>query len=407
MRLLAAAVLLAGTQDPDLSERVRGHAAALKEEKTRRRAVDRLSHLGPAALRLLEKEDLDPVLLARILEDAALHERIRESYGPPRTVTLEAEETLAAALSKIETAAGMSFVRGAIDGSTKVSLSLRDAPFWEALDGVCRQAGVAYSPAWPDRIYLNPGVVPEKPVDYHGPLRIVLDRFLLHRRNTFDRTVSELGCRLICHWERHVQPLGASRRFRVLQALDDAGRSLLPDAPDETEPSRPPATYAAWSQDFVEIRGLKPPAPGVKKIALLDGSFELDFPAAVETVRFAPPWDPSTSVRRSAGLAVELRSCMSAPSSNGVIVDLAFVFDDEKEAAAARINARILDFVGPADQKQPGHAVSSRLEKNVVGLSVRCYSMPRIDDLKELVLRVPRGRIVKQVPFRFADVELK
>jgi hypothetical protein len=62
----------------------------------------------------------------------------------------------------------MIFAKNSLDLALKYSLRLDDAPFWEAMDEICRKASIWYSQSQ-DTVYLNGGVVSAKPRVYYGP----------------------------------------------------------------------------------------------------------------------------------------------------------------------------------------------------------------------------------------------
>ncbi len=407
MKLLAAAAILAAFQEPDLEARVRAYAGRLGDERTRDRAYDRLAHLGESAIRLLEKEDVDPALLSALREETALHASLGPVYGPPRTFSFDGQEdSLGSCLARLESGSGASFHKHSIDPAARVAVKIRDASFWEALDEICRKAGVLYYPSGGEQIYLNMGAAAEKPRTFYGPLMIVLGSVIHQRRVGFDRTTTDLTVRLSCYWERHVSPLGLTRRYALSRAIDDTGQSLLRAGEPPPEPARRPGTGTRLGYDTLDLSGLRPLAAGARRLALLEGTLELEFPSRVETATFASPLDAPSASRPLEGLTAELRNC-TVSSSSGMMADLALVFRDEAEAARFRPSARDADLVSSTGQKHPVYLTAGRTEKNTVTFSFRTYTGGASPDLKEIVLRVPRGSIVKKVPFRFRDVEIK
>jgi hypothetical protein len=51
--------------------------------------------------------------------------------------------------------------------------------------------------------------------------------------------------------------------------------------------------------------------------------------------------------------------------------------------------------------------MDSRVDKNVVMFTVRVFRVASPREIKQLVLRVPRGVRTLSVPFRYRDVELR
>src|SRR6185503_15341163 len=119
------ALLQGETPAPPLESRVAAYAQQLREEGTRDRARDRLVHLGKPALASLEKQDVDPAVLASIRQEIAFNETLGAGYGPPHTFSFDgSEESLGILLSKLESGAGVTFQKNSLDLSQKLSVRL-------------------------------------------------------------------------------------------------------------------------------------------------------------------------------------------------------------------------------------------------------------------------------------------
>lgn len=394
--------------EASLEGRVREYAAQLSEPRTRERALDRLGHLGLPALPLLRRAGASREALESVAADVELHEKIRDSYGPPHTFTFDgAEDSVGSFLSRIEDAAGCSSYRYLMDAARRISVPLKDASFWEALDAICRAGELVYSPYIGDQLYISPthgAPMPERPRSYHGPLVVLVERFTLERRILFDRTTEELSARLLCAWERHVSPRGL-RRCVLTRVEDDTGRSLLPAA-GKTEPAAAlPAAKAMMYYDMLEVKSLKPPAPGAKKIAVFEGTLDLEFPERVERAPFVNPADSAPACRNAGEVAVDLRSFSAG--NQEIAAEISLSFPDEREAAACRVGPRTVELVHEGKARISSYVFNLKTEKNVVSFGVRVRGLPRPAEVRELVVRVARGCVVKPVPFRFTDVELK
>src|SRR6185369_9435411 len=262
----------------------------------RDRARDRLVHLGRPALVLLEKLDVEPAALSSIRQEIAFNETLGSSYGPPKTFSFDgAEENLGTLLSKLENGAGVTFHKNSLDLSQKYALKLDDIPYWEALDEICKKASIWYFPSH-DPIYLNGGLVSAKPRVYYGPVMIVMDRLIQQRKITFEKIDNEYLIRLMCVWEKHVAPLGPTGRVQV---TDDTGASLIlfPRPP----PGPKPALGVRVVGQTVDLTGLRAPSAESKKIARVEGTLELEFPARVDDVRIEIQSENPTAVKEIDG----------------------------------------------------------------------------------------------------------
>jgi hypothetical protein len=389
-----------------LEPRVAAYASQLRGDASRERARDRLVHLGKPALALLEKQDVDPAILASIRQEIALNETLGASYGPPHTFTFDGgEETLGALLSKLESGASMNFQKNSLDLSQKISVRLEDASLWEALDEVCRKGAIWYYPAT-DPLYLNGGMASIKPRVYYGPLMIVMDRIVQQRKVSFDKIESDYVIRLMCVWERHVAPLGPTGKVHLTAVTDDTGASLL--SPRRPPPAPRTALQVRVAGQTVDLAGLTPPSPDARKLARVEGTLELEFPARVDEVRIELQAENPASTREIEGAVVELRS-FAPQSSWGAAGEFVIRFKDPKEASTFRIGTNDVEFLATGDVKRPGWigSTSKDAEKGTFNFTAHWRSGGRQELPKEIRLRIPRGSIIKNVPFCYRDVDLK
>jgi hypothetical protein len=393
---------------PEPARVVRQYAPLLADERHALRARDLLVHAGEPALALLERQGADPSLLRDLREEAAVLQGLGDVYRPPRRFTFDGqEETLGHYLGRLEEAAGITFQKQTVDLSRQVAPSVKDASFWETLDVLCRQAQVLYYPSAVDQLYLNPGILPDKPKSFYGPFMITLDRFLLRRRVLFSRTETQFTARIHCVWEPSLAPLGLSPDgVRFTRAADGQGRSALLPADGAAPP--PPASTGGGPLlfEFVDAGGIRLPEGPRPRFAVLEGSLRLEFPSRILTASFSGPLEAAPAARALEDVAVELRSC-AARGGSQVTADLALLFPDEKTAAAYRLSPRSLSFRDASGRRLPAYLQGSRLERNALLFTARCYGLTQAADLKEISVAVPRGRVPVEVPFRFADLEVK
>jgi len=407
MTILTAVLFALQQGDPvSLEPRVAAYAQQLREEATRDRARDRLVHLGRPALVLLEKLDVEPAALSSIRQEIAFNETLGSSYGPPKTFSFDgAEENLGTLLSKLENGAGVTFHKNSLDLSQKYALKLDDIPYWEALDEICKKASIWYFPSH-DPIYLNGGLVSAKPRVYYGPVMIVMDRLIQQRKITFEKIDNEYLIRLMCVWEKHVAPLGPTGRVQLTQVTDDTGASLIlfPRPP----PGPKPALGVRVVGQTVDLTGLRAPSAESKKIARVEGTLELEFPARVDDVRIEIQSENPTAVKEIDGAVLELKS-FTPQSSWGAAAEFHLKFRDPKEAAGFRIGTNDIEFIAAGDARRQGWigTTSRDVDKGTFSFTAHYRHAGRQELPKEIRLRIPRGSVIKNVPFCFKDVELK
>lgn len=410
MTFLAAFVFALTQGDSSLESRVTGYAFQLRDDATRDRARDRLVHLGKAGLAALEKLEVDPVLLASIREEVALNDSLGASYGPPHLFTFDgSEESLGVLLSRLETAAGAPFQKNNIDAGQKVSVKAEDVTFWEALDAICNKAAIWYMPATDPLYITGGGMASPKPRVYYGPTMIVMDRVQHLRRVTFNEIESDFSIRLILVWEKSISPLGATFRYKLSRVTDDTGASLIPAAPKA--PATRTGVLVRNPGAGVDLSGLKPPSPDAKKLAIVEGTLELEFPKRVDEVRFDVAGDAAIAALPQAktvpGVRVELKS-LAPQGAWGAAAEVAVRFDDPKEAADFRIGGADVDFLsGPDNKRNTCWIGSARVEKDTYTFTTNWRNGGRSEMPREIRVRVPRGGVIKNIPFSFRDVELK
>ncbi|MBV8880970.1 MAG: hypothetical protein JO332_13450 [Planctomycetaceae bacterium] len=408
MTILVAVVLALAQGDPSLEARVSAYAAQLREDGTRDRARDRLIHLGKSALPFLEKVDADPTVLASIRQEIALNDSLGTSYGPPHLFSFDgSEESLGVLLSRLESTAGAPFQKNSLDLGQKLSIKLEDATFWEALDEICAKASIWYYPT-NDPLYLNGGMASLKPRSYYGPIMAVMDRVIQQRRVNFSTIESDFTIRLMLVWEKSIAPLGTSGRYHLAAVTDDTGAMLI--APPRPAPPAPrPGGLIRPPGQGLDLSGLRPPSPGAKKLSRVEGTLELEFPFRLDEVRFELSADGPTPSKERAieGAKIELKN-FTPQAAWGATMSISIKFDDPKEAAAFRIGPTDIDYVLGSDQKRSGWIGSAKLEDGATYTFVGNWRNGGRQELpKEVRLRIPRGVVIKNVPFSFKDVELK
>jgi hypothetical protein len=407
MTILAALLLAAAQADAPLETRVATYAAQLRDDGTRDRARDRLVHLGKPGLALLEKAEIDPALLLSVRQEIELHESLGTSYGPPHVFSFDgSEESLGVLLSRLESTGGVPFQKNSLDLAQKLSIKLEDATFWESLDEVCKKASIWYYPAT-EPLYLNGGMASAKPRCYYGPLMIVMDRVIHQRRVLFSKVESEFSIRLLCVWEKSVSPLGVTGRYHLATVTEDGGASLMPTPPPALPAGRTVSPVRIAGQ-AIDLGGLRPPSAGAKQLARVDGTLELEFPSRVDEVRFELEAEGATTGKEKAveGARVELKS-FTPQAAWGATTEVVITFADPKEASTFRIGAGDVDFVVPGDPRRAGWVGGARVEQDKFSFTAHWRNNGRPDLPKEIRLRIPRGGVIKNVPFSFRDVDLK
>jgi len=235
---------------------------------------------------------------------------------------------------------------------------------------------------------------------------IVLDRVISQRKVLFSSVESDYTIRLLCVWEKSVAPLGVTGRYHLTAVTENGGASLLPETPKPQGPRL--QSPVRISGQAVDLSGLRPPAPECRGLARIEGTLELEFPSRVDEVRFELAAEgPTTGKTKTIeGARVELKS-FTPQAAWGATTEVVIHFDDPKEAAAFRVGTGDVEFVVPAEPRRAGWVGAARVDKDNFSFTAHWRNGGRPELPKEIRLRIPRGGVIKNVPFCFKDIDLK
>ncbi len=309
-------------------------------------------------------------------------------------------------LSRLEAVAGAPFQKNSLDLGQRLAIKLEDATFWEALDEICAKASIWCLPT-NEPLYLNGGMPVQKPRAYYGPFVLVMDRVQQQRRVTFSAIESEFSIQLAAAWEKSISPLGLNGRHHLTAVTDDTGASLLPPTPPA--PAPPPRTAGGirYGQS-ITLSGLRLPSPAAKKLSRVEGTLEMEFPSRIDDVRFElAPEGPTPPKEKSIdGAVVELKGFVPQ-AAWGATLTVAIRFSDPKDLAKFRIGPADVEYVLTGDQKRTGWIASASAADGTYTFTANWRNGGRPELPKEVRLRIPRGVVIKNVPFCFKDVDLK
>ncbi len=386
-----AALLAPQAAEPD-DAAIRRFTALLDRPETRARGIDRLSHVDPKVLARLGVADAD------VLKAAEANAALRHSYPAPALYTLDGrEEDLDDVLARLERAAGLTLHRTSLPRGVKVGARLEDATIFEALSELGRAAPFMTLGVDGPRMFLQAGPPPARPRAFHGPLMIELERISRRTRIGFDATTQDFWMRLAVWWEPRVSPLDGPLACVVTQAVDDAGRSLLADAP-KSGTARPDA-YPRAGHAMATVEGLLAPAADARSVTV-EGFVELRFPARVDVATFEKP-----GVVERPGVTIELKT-FAAADSGGTTVEVKLRFDDRARALEHRPSTA--DVVFDSEEAERARPILSAVAVKEQDVEFRLSAASRrFEDISRVHVRVPQGVVVKRVPFRFEKVDVR
>jgi len=210
------------------------------------------------------------------------------------TITLAANQmSLADALASIQKQTGNKLLDkraqfGAAEGTpaTTVTLDVKDAPFWSAVDQLLDAAKLGVYNYGEEGL----AVIPRGPDDgprygsaaYNGPFRLEVHEIQakLNRRQPLRKS---LALQLEVAWEPRLRPIALSQPIADLSATDDAGRPVPVGQPEAVlDVEVPNGTQAAEITLPFEL-----PARDVKRIASLRGKLKALVPGRQVQFKFA------------------------------------------------------------------------------------------------------------------------
>ena len=267
-----------------------------------------LVELGPQALELLPA--ITPRTSAEVKDRLGrvrtiLEKQAAEQAADASRVTLEGKMTLAAALAELEKQTGNKVVDVREDaGQTQVTTDFQDAPYWEALDSLLAQAGLAINTYGGNAGALTAMAAPDgqrprtEGAAYGGvfrfePLRVEAVR------NLRNPDVQQMRLTLEVSWEPRVTPILLELPLGEVKAAGDGGNLTV----DNSRGSLTASTHPGISSVEFEIPFALPDRD-VKEISSLSGTVTALIPGLTETYEFENIHQARGVENRKAGVTV-------------------------------------------------------------------------------------------------------
>lgn len=297
----------------------------------RDRAVQALVDLGAPAVPLLRKRagELGEETRGRLIEACARIEskNTLAQYLPPlRKVTLEWENRPAKdAFDEIARRTGLLIDSSGAGADGAVTFSFKDAWPLEAIDEVCRRAGLSARTADDDffgirrrspvprgapRLVIQNGKPVDYPAAYVRHYRARVTQVSMTRTNTFQVNTSNAQIALDLGFAPDVKPDGMAS-FKVTEIKDDQGRSLLLQENDRLRGRIRTSMrgryrgrdMGGYSQYFT----FKYPEADAKQISVLRASAVFSYPQEVRTLSFDKPAEAQGKAIELSGLTITLK----------------------------------------------------------------------------------------------------
>ncbi len=285
----------------------------------RETAERRLIEAGPAALPalepLLKTADIDfKPRLAFVIETIKVRAKRAEAMKSGVQVSLAAEnEPFRDVMKRLETASGFEVWIDKDVEDRRITLSLKDAPYLDAMTRICRAHGAARltthddhyisemnawrraEPAKRAMFQITAGKSTREPLFFEGPFRVALSR--IDRSRSTQPTPSHFWLTLDVLWGPNVPVMGLENLW-IDVIKDDQGRDLI--ARQGTRESESGFSNGGPADDVYDARfhvSLRDDPVGVKSLSRVEGRVPVWIAGSREKVRLEPATSLKTAQR--------------------------------------------------------------------------------------------------------------
>lgn len=327
MRAIALLVLLA-IQDPDVDALLK----QLEDDsiEVREKAATGLVDLGDKAeekvkARMATAEGELKLFCKRILERMSVPKKLAGILPPLRKVTIDAKDrSLKEVLEDLKGQTGMAMDSERLSDAS-VTLSFKDLLPMEALDAVCKAAGLGYSidssgkyqrgivPAGAplrstgdpglSRIRFQPGAYAEVPKQFIRHYLIEPTGISLTKNSNFRGSNSNGSVTLRVLWPPEVKPQSGS--ISIVSVTDDKGRSLY-EAPRMVMHRHSGMMGGHFYNGLQSGVQIAYPEADAKAIAQIKGTVTLKYVIEEKTLAFETPEGPGPHKKEHEGMTAEI-----------------------------------------------------------------------------------------------------
>jgi hypothetical protein len=238
-----------------------------------------------------------------------LQQQLSEAAAEPSRVTLEGTFPLPEVLAKIQEQTGNRIVPRTVGGppdAQQVKVAFDKTPFWQAIDELSRQTGLAVYPYGEENaiaLVSRPQAQATEPslVTYSGPVRFEAIR-VLAQRDLRTADAGSLRVTLETAWEPRLSPITLQQPRDAIAATAEDGQPIRVD--QQGAQIEVPVSPLATAVELVLPFELPP--RDVEKIASLTGTLQFLLPGRVEEFRFDGLVDAKDAEKRVAGVTVKL-----------------------------------------------------------------------------------------------------
>jgi hypothetical protein len=325
------------------------------------------------------------------------------------TITLDAKSMpLSDVFKAIEKDTGNKLVDNREEQSDKpVTITLKDEPFWTALDKILDQVGLGiYSYGGEEALSIVGRSGEEGPrvgqAAYRGPLRFEVLQVEAQRGRRQPKQQS-LKLQLEVAWEPRLRPIALSQPVADVEATTDTGEKLTIAQPDAVQDVEiPNGTQAAEIQLPFEL-----PSREVKKVTSLKGKLHALVPGRRAKFEFPNVTKAAGKSQRLGGVQVTLDDIRK----NGAVFEIHIRFELEEANGSLQSHRnwvfQNLSYLTDKDGKPIENAgfETTRQGPNEVGVAY-LFDVPEGLDGLTWVYETPAAIVDLPVDYELKDIEL-
>ena len=289
----------------------------------------------------------------------------------------------------------------------QIEVEVKDASFWQSLDQIAGEAGIAYDYNSVDRsIGLTAGPADRRPTCYTGAFRFSVEQITLQHDFATRPGQPQSRClvQLDVQAEPTLKPVLVEVEAAACVVVDDRGRALETTGPGSYALAVESSTY-----QFQFAVRTHAPERDANKIAQLAGELSVWLPGHVEELVFEDLDAREPVLRQCPGLRVELYGLRDEDGvwTVPLIVEQLIEANTDSHIQAALENE--LSLVRKSDGErfgQNGGLSTFEPAPGKVGIEYYFVDLPgKLDDYR-LVVRVPTGITRMPIQFELRDLPL-
>ncbi|MBM4087501.1 MAG: hypothetical protein FJ272_22125 [Planctomycetes bacterium] len=297
----------------------------------------------------------------------------------------------------------------------RVTLDLRNVPFFRALGELAKAAGCSYDSWRPGEFSLMPGRAKDPPIHIEGPFRFAMLSIAREMDLTFGgRAEPTLRLALELMWEPDAQVVGANDTLNVALARSGEGQALaavsvLADTRTRYSQS---SYYGGLKRSYMAY--LKPPEAAGGELAELRGFVTLTVCERMDEVRFENPTRADNEKRKTGEAEITLYSLSREGDHYTALVGLPASLPGQRSGSGqytTQMSGAELILVDDAGQQHRSQGVystssSTSAYRQSVRMGMRFPELPAGRKPVALIYRYPAATRDVDVGFEFKNLPL-